>query len=148
GNLVVVDIDIISELTETLESDVTMHPIEDGSAITDHVILKPNALRIEVKQGEYPATYGTLDRPEGVALSTVELTPRETNFSPSGLLFVLEGVEGAITSLFGLAAGGSTIAYGGYPVQVKSEGSRITELQLELFRLRQEARPLTVAFLG
>ena len=104
GELVLVDIDIIADYSEGLKSEITDHPIEDGSVISDHIILKPPTLNLEIKQSEYPSKVGGFGDLNGVELQDVELPVYATRFSPRGGLLILEGLEGAIGAIGDLEA--------------------------------------------
>ena len=149
GELVLVDIDIIADYSEGLKSEITDHPIEDGSVISDHIILKPPTLNLEIKQSEYPSKVGGFGDLNGVELQDVELPVYATRFSPRGGLLILEGLEGAIGAIGDLLFGGGgepTLKYSAY--KVKQSSQRILDLQTKMFELWQAKRLITVSFLG
>lgn len=148
GSLTLIEIDAVVEAAENLQSEITESAIADGSDTNDHIILKAPVLKLEIRQSEYPAHTANPFTLNGVELQDEELEVRQTLFEPSGLLFLLEGLEGAIgaigDALFG--GGAATLKYSAF--KIKNPSLRIRDLQVELFQRWQEKRLLTVAIEG
>lgn len=129
--------DVVKQITASAELEVTNHPIESGSEISDHVIRRPRRVTFEFAQSTMPLKVGEAD------WSQQPFTVRESQFKPRGLL--------ALTMLAGraLAAIGSALGIGGGASQIwilsaKDEGKdRIAELHNALIGVWQSAAMCT-----
>lgn len=133
--------DVVKQITASAESEVTNHPIESGSEISDHVIHRPRRVTFEFAQSSMPLTE---DETEWQQLP---VDVRKSQFRPFGLL--------ALTMLAGaaIAAIGSALGLGGGPTEIwtltaKEDKDRIHELHDKLIEVWQNAYRCTFNYQG
>lgn len=135
--------DVVTAITAGAESELTNHPIESGSMVTDHRILRPKTITIEFAQSSRP-----LYEDAGAEWSQQEISPRPSSFQPEGLL--------ALTMLAGqaIAAIGSALGFGGggsrsiWSLTAASDEDRIVELHDTLIDVLTNAYLCTVSYQG
>lgn len=57
------EIDAVVSITPTHQSEATIHPVQDGAEITDHVINRPLSLEVEGVVSDTPLSH--INRPDG-----------------------------------------------------------------------------------
>jgi hypothetical protein len=126
--------------THSAGSDVTEHPVEDGSDIVDHCHLKQRVLQIEGLITNQP-----LEMPQSHADGVKKV---DRKFEWKGEARVL-GVEVGGAGLIGMAVGAvASMAglnqYSGTAMGFEPEFDRITAVREELLRLRNERNPIEI----
>lgn len=133
--------DVVKQITASAESEVTNHPIESGSEISDHVIHRPRRVTFEFAQSSMPLTEDETNWEQ------LPVDVRKSQFRPFGLL--------ALTMLAGaaIAAIGSALGLGGGPTEIwtltaKEDKDRIHELHDKLIEVWQNAYRCTFSYQG
>lgn len=133
--------DIVKQITASAESEVTNHPIEDGSEISDHVIHRPRRVTFEFAQSATPLGESETEWKQ------LPIDVRQSQFKPTGLL--------AITMLAGaaVAAIGAALGIGGGPAEVwtltaKEDKDRIHALHDKLIEVWQKSSLCTFNYQG
>lgn len=142
GNQHKISLDAITAFEDGRDNEPTRHAIEDGTDITDHVILMPESVSFEIAQSNTPI------EPDGENFEKHNLTLeiRPSQFQPGGFLLVTTAVGSAITSLIG---GGDDQASAIQVVQSNGASvDRINNLWDALILLRQERRTFTMTYDG
>lgn len=134
--------DVVTRIDHESESEVTTHPIETGSEISDHVIHKPKRVTFEFSQSALPL------RSEELEWSQVGINPAPNRFQPTGLLAVSTAAERAlkaIGSAIGLVSGGELQIWA---LTAKEEKDRIHALHDQLLKLQKDAELVSFQYSG
>ena len=134
--------DVVKQITASAEAEVTNHPIESGSEISDHVIKRPKRVTFEFAQSSMP-----LAQEDETNWEQIPINVRESQFKPFGLL--------ALTMLAGAAikAVGKALGLGGGPTEVwaltaKEDKDRIHELHGKLLEVWENSYLCTFNYQG
>jgi hypothetical protein len=134
--------DVVKQVSASADAEVTNHPIESGSEISDHVIKRPRRVTFEFAQSAIP-----LAQENETDWEQVPWSVRESQFKPQGLL--------ALSMLAGqaIAAIGSLVGLGGAPTQIwvltaKKDEDRIKKLHDKLIELWQDSTKVTFNYQG
>lgn len=134
--------DVVKQITVSAESEVTNHPIESGSEISDHVIKRPRRVTFEFAQSTMPLSDDET-KWEQLPIGPV----RDSQFKPKGLL--------ALTMLAGQAVSaiGAALGFGGGPSEVwmltaKTDEDRIHALHDKLLDVQDNAYFCTFNYQG
>lgn len=133
--------DVVKQITASAESEVTNHPIEDGSEISDHVIRRPRRVTFEFAQS------ATSIAEADTEWKRLPIDVRKSQFKPKGLLALTMLAEQAI------AAVGAALGIGGGPSEVwtltaKEDKDRIHELHDKLIDVWQKSYLCTFNYQG
>jgi len=138
--------DLVATGVDERTAEVTEHPIEDGSAVSDHVVQLPGTLTLELVQTQTPISDANESRMQSVS---EELEFRQSQFSPGGLFALSQAVVGLVNAGIGALFGGPE------PLRVKvlqvpggANIDRVNEFHDELIRLQQDATPIKVTLAG
>jgi hypothetical protein len=134
--------DIVTQVSASADAEITNHPIEAGSEISDHVIKRPRRVTFEFAQSSIP-----LAQEDETDWEQVPWSVRESQFKPTGLL--------ALSMLAGqaIAAIGSLVGLGGAPTQIwvltaTKDEDRIKKLHDKLIELWQNSTEVTFNYQG
>jgi hypothetical protein len=134
----VVKCDAVLSLIDELDAEVTDHPIENGSEISDHVIHKPKRLSLEVHQGNAPA-----EPDQGFSRRPLALDVAKNSFKPQGLLLIHSAAGALIGSILG-----KTKSKKAYILQPDTEVDRVVELHDKLIEAWNQSYQLTLNHYG
>jgi hypothetical protein len=134
--------DVVTAITDTATVEVTDHPVETGSTISDHVQRIPKTIQVEFAQSTLPLKFSELTWKQH------EISVRPSAFVPSGLLAVsmmAGAVVGAAASLVGLGGEGPQTKI--WSLTAKDEDKdRIQELHDQLLDLLDGGTTVTFVF--
>lgn len=139
GTKTLVECDAIVSFRDTLTAEVTEHPIEDGSSITDHIIHKPKDLTIEINHSNEP-----VGDTENYKLKPLTL-PTYTNAFKAQGLFLIHSAAG---NLVGAVLGGKKREQKPYIWQPNGDLDRIVELHDKLIEAWNEGAAITTTQFG
>jgi len=88
--------DLVREYNDDSVAEITEHPIERGSPIADHYVLKPRSVSLELKETNEPITEGDGWRKKATRLPVIA-----SRFDPKGLLLLHSAAANAVGSLLG-----------------------------------------------
>jgi hypothetical protein len=135
------DCDVVSSASDERTALLTDHAVEGGSLITDHVVIMPEALSLELVVSQTPIAEVT-----GFGRANLTLDVRPSQFVPGGFLAVSSGVRNALTGLFSgpvsPPAAVNTLQSTGGVVD------RVADVHDHLIRILQGALLVTVSFKG
>lgn len=143
----IIQADIVADLSDDRQTEVTEHAIENGSAISDHVRQTPDTLTVTLKQSQTPIK---ADEPfKSVRLEQVPIEVRESLFQPGGFLAITRAAGAALDAGVSLLTGSNS----GSPTSVlalntQSGIDRIAEIHDALISLRQAATTAELQFLN
>lgn len=137
------DVDVVSAAVDERTATLTDHSVETGAVITDHVVINPETLMLELAVTQTPVFVRRGET--GFALSNMSLDVRPSQFVPGGFLALTSGVRSAITSLLGAAADSPVATK---VLQSSQPVDRIADAHDQLIRILQGALPVTVNFKG
>lgn len=176
GNAQVLNADVVNSVTDRRHSKLTDHVVEDGSVVTDHVVLEPESVMLEFVitqtplQGPGMSQQSLAINATGQKLETqvypLEIPP--SRFVPGGFLLLTQGARTAITAGVNavLGAVGLGSGAGGAPsmqgkrtapteksftvqtLQADAETDRVTEAHDKLIEIRDGSLPVTISFKG
>jgi hypothetical protein len=135
------DVDVVSNGVDERTAQLSDHSVETGSVITDHVVILPETLSLELVVSNTPIT-----EVAGFGRSNLTLDVRPSQFVPGGFLAVSSGVRNVLTGIF---SGLSTP-----PVAVNTlqptggTVDRVADVHDQLIRILQGALLVTVSFKG
>ena len=135
--------DVVTAFTCSCDGEVTNHPIETGSDISDHVIIHPETVSVEFAQSEQP-----LARDAELEWKKASIQVRESEFEPDGLLMLTMAAGKA------LAAVGSALGLGGgaelqiWTLTAKQDRDRVNEVFDTLVDVWRGAKTVTITSKG
>jgi Dit-like tail protein len=168
------DVDVVNSVTDERTATLTDHSVETGSVITDHVVIMPETVSLELVVSQTPID----DAAEGMARADISFTTtdqaleatdvpikvRQSEFKPGGFLLLSTGVRIAATALvstiLGAATGGTNVARGSKTTRravsgranvLQSSGGardRVADVHDNLIRILQGALLVSVNFRG
>jgi hypothetical protein len=124
--------DIVTQITCSSDTEVTNHPVEAGSEISDHVISRPQKVTFEFAQSADVRANPSLDD-----WAQVPLDVRDSQFKPQGLLAITMGVGaavGAIGGALGLSKSGTQI----WALVAQAEEDRVHALHETLLQVQKD----------
>lgn len=109
GNVNVLDVDVVMSTEDKRTAQLTDHPVEDGSVVTDHIVLRPEQLSFELLVTQTPmGGPGMAVQPLSIETQTGNLVPqthpitvRKSQFQPGGFLGLTTGLRSAVAGLLG-----------------------------------------------
>jgi hypothetical protein len=137
GNTNTLDVDVVMSSDDTREAKLTDHVVETGAVITDHVVIQPEALSLDlvVTQtpmnvgGDFVMTAGEISAPgQKLKAQTHPIQIRPSQFQPGGFLLLSTGLRGAISSLLS-ASGGNSDQMSGSKLESTSSSLRVSTLR-------------------
>lgn len=120
GNLNTLDVDVVMTSSDKRTAKLTDHVVETGSVITDHVIIMPEELSLELVVTQTPTEGVGFSRggltltADGRALSptTYPLAVRPSQFQPGGFLLLSSGLRSILSSILPGGPASAAIAQG------------------------------------
>lgn len=131
--------DALIGLKDERAAEYTEHPIEDGSSIVDHRVIRPDRLTLEIVHSNEP-----IEAEDGFSLKKLDLDVEPDRFKPQGLLLIHSAVGGAI----GAILGGARKPLKAAALQPTKAKNRILELHDLLIAAHQAGAECTVVQLG
>lgn len=138
------DVDVVSAAVDERTATLTDHSVETGAVITDHVVINPETLTLELAVTQTPVFVRRGEK--GFQLANLPLDVRPSQFVPGGFLALTSGVRSAVTSLLGGVAEGAPTAT--KVLQATQTVDRVNDTHDQLIRILQSALPVTVNFKG
>lgn len=138
---IVLDATVSEDYSAPIE--ITTHPVEEGSDISDHVILRPQKLKIEGKITETPFDIGS--QAAGVVSSVAASIGQSLGGALGGVL----ATAGAAKTLAGVlkpkSAAGTLNADGTFSAKdVPAESTRLRDAVTEFKNIRDAKVPVTI----
>ena len=133
--------DVVKQITTSADAEITNHPIESGSEISDHVIKRPRRVTFEFAQSSMPFAGDEVDWEQ------VPWSVRESQFKPTGLLalsMLAGSAIAAIGSLVGIGGGSTEI----WVLTAKEDEDRIHKLHDQLIELWEDSEEVTFSYQG
>lgn len=137
------DVDVVMQASDKRSAKLTDHVVETGSVITDHVVIQPESLSMDLVVSQTPITVGegrslqqlSIDSTaQALSAKVYPLAVRDSEFQPGGFLLLSQGlrtvVTGAANTLLGavgLGAGADKLT--GSDVQLPQTTSQARTLQ-------------------
>jgi hypothetical protein len=159
GGRIYLEIDCIPTITDSRGGTITDFALEDGTSIADHLIRKPQSIKLEVNQTNTPIVIKT--NPHAAAdvmkLESIDLKIEPTKFQATGLLFLSTGAVGLAKSAVNAIGGalGLGEAFSGPPpikasvlTAVDPSADRINALYDDLTKAYEQAAQFTLDWLG
>lgn len=165
------DVDVVSSAVDERTAQLTDHAVETGSVITDHVVILPESISLELVVSQTPIyevpgmartdlTVSTTE--QGLEAATVPIKVRQSEFQPGGFLLLSTGVRAGVSALASAVLGGATgtnTARGSRTttrslsarasVLAGTAGTdRVADVHDNLIRILQGALLVTVSFKG
>lgn len=149
GNVNTLDVDVVMSTSDKRTAHLTDHVVETGAVVTDHIVIKPEALSFElvVTQtplaplpgaaggGGFEAQNVTLDVPgRRLEPTALAVSVRKSQFQPGGFLLLTSGLRSAVADLFG---GGEET-----PTTVQGSASTVTASSLQVRVLQATGGPV------
>jgi hypothetical protein len=135
--------DIVTDISAEHTSEVTEHPVEDGSTISDHVNAAPPTVAFEFAQSAMSL------RDEDLKWQQAPINVRESQFQPQGLLMLTMAAGAAVSALTN--AIGLTSAEGElktWTLTAKTNKDRIHEMHDALVAVWTSAKKVTFNYQG
>jgi hypothetical protein len=109
SNLNTLDVDVVRATADKRQAKLTDHVVETGAVVTDHIVIQPEELTLELVVTQTPmggAGFSSVRSTIDVAgrkldSATVDITVRKSQFQPGGFLLLTSGVRAAVGALFG-----------------------------------------------
>jgi hypothetical protein len=114
--------DVVTDISAAHTAEVTQHPIEGGSVISDHVQMQPPTVAFEFSQSK------TSLRDADLEWKQAPINVRESQFVPQGLLaltMAAGAAVGALTNAIGLTSSGTLKTW---TLTAKTSKDRIHEM--------------------
>jgi len=114
--------DVVTDVSAAHTAEVTQFPVEDGSTISDHVLVQPPTVAFEFAQSK------TSLRDADLEWKQAPINVRESQFVPQGLLaltMAAGAAVGALTNAIGLTSSGTLKTW---TLTAKTSKDRIHEM--------------------
>jgi hypothetical protein len=175
GNTQTLDVDVVMSSSDKRSMKMTDHVVEDGSVITDHIVLQPASVSMDLIVTQTPmpgpndssstASVGSAKKQNPVR-KVQELKIPPNNFQPGGFLLLSSGARQAVGAVTGALLG--AVGLGGPPGN-RFEGSDYSEqaerdvkvsayrpeekdyvaaVHDKLIEIMEQVLPVTVSFKG
>jgi hypothetical protein len=118
----VVTADCVTSWEPEKTAEVTSHPIETGSEVSDHVIHRPDELSVEFAQSELAF------RDDELEWQKIENEVRQSEFRPEGLLFLTMGAGMLIDAAAGALGLSSNSQVEIWALTAKEDRDRVLEV--------------------
>lgn len=172
GSTQTLDVDVVMAAVDRRTAKMTDHVVETGATITDHVVVQPEMLSLDLLVTQTPIQpgdgmrAGTLSLEASTQRSQAKTYPLEippNNFQPGGFLLISQGVRSVISAginlITGAAGGGPQMAGSDYTVeagtiqaanvlQADSPTDRVAAVHDRLVEILTGALLVTVSFKG
>lgn len=136
GSTRTLDVDVVMNANDVREAKLTDHVVETGAVITDHVVIQPEALSLDLVVTQTPISAGagfgganidiaTSSQTLSGATHTIKVQP--SAFQPGGFLLLSQGLRSAVGSLMGALGPATTMQ--GSKVEKSSSSARVSVLQ-------------------
>jgi hypothetical protein len=131
------DVDVVNSATDERTAQLTDHAVETGSVITDHVVINPETLSLELAVSQTPIDEVTGMSRSEISFSTtsqaleptdIPIAVRQSEFRPGGFLLLSTGARQFVGAILGAASAGTNTARGSKTV-TKTAAGRATVLQ-------------------
>lgn len=167
------DVDVVMSSDDTREAKKTEHTVEDGSIITDHLVVLPEKVSFKLIVTQTPIVESEDFAPTQAEISTTQATlesqqypleVRPSQFRPGGFLLLSRGVQAAVAEVSQALLGGSGLSatalegrkVSKYSVQYSPQVLRATNgpidrvntVHSQLVEILNQRLPVTVSFKG
>ena len=118
--------DVVTDVSAAHTAEVTQFPVEDGSVISDHVLVQPPTVAFEFAQSKQSLRDADLEWKQA------PINVRESQFQPEGLLaltMAAGAAVGALTNAIGLTSSNTLKTY---TLTAKTPKDRIHEMHDKL----------------
>jgi len=166
GNTNTLDVDVVMASVDRRTAKLTDHVVEDGSVITDHVVIAPEELSLDLVVSQTPIT-GAGFVPTPVQLTAAsqrldsaqyDLDVRPSQFQPGGFLLLSSGLRSVVGNLLSGAAGSPSMQGGATgttstsfsvsPLQLGTPANRVLDVHVQLIEILDNVLLVTVSFKG
>jgi hypothetical protein len=166
GTTQTLDVDVVMAAADKRTAKVTDHVVETGVVISDHVVIQPESLSMELLVTQTPFT-GTqvsigIDAPSSKLVSkNYPLDVRPSEFVPGGFFLLTQGVQAVVASVANAllgAAGAGTQMKGSERQETSAKltaqviqgdnADRVADVHDKLIEILNGAMPVTVSFKG
>lgn len=169
GTTNVLDVDVVMNVSDKRTAKLTDHVVEDGSVITDHVIIEPESIILELIVTQTPISgpdvaLAPLSVNTGVTQSalvpkTYPLVIPPNSFVPGGFLLLSQGLRSVVSDLLGGVAPASQMQGSDFLPSIPSKGTiqtlqsatpqdRVVAAHDQLIAILDNALPVTISFKG
>ncbi len=166
GNTNTLDVDVVMASADKRTAKLTDHVVENGSVITDHVVIMPESLALELvvsqtpikADGFAPAPLSLTSSGQKLTAANYTLDVRPSQFQPGGFLFLSAGLRSVVGNLLsgGAAAPsmtGSAVeetqsSFSVQTLQAVAPGDRVIAVHDSLIEILDKALLVTVSFKG
>ena len=171
GNTQTLDVDVVMSANDKRSMKMTDHVVEDGATITDHIVLLPEIISMDllVTQTPFPtpsqaaSALSLTGSKQKLSEQKVELKIPPNNFQPGGFLLLSQGARQAVGAVAGALLGAAGLAPGntlqGSKAEVQgtnltaqvyqpADGDRVGAVHDKLIEIMVQALRVTVSFKG
>lgn len=176
GNTHALDVDVVMASSDKRTAKLTDHVVENGSVITDHVVIQPESLSLELVVSQTPisgdvlspfvnATVNLTSSAQKLGVKQIPIDVRPSQFQPGGFLFLSSGLRSLVSNLpvVGALVGGGAdtptsmqgsftdVQNTGFSVQVRQAevvANRVLDVHDQLIGILDGALLVTVSFKG
>jgi hypothetical protein len=135
------DVDVLTSANDERTAMLSDHSVETGSVITDHVVILPESISLELVVTQTPIV-----EVDGFARQSLPLDVRPSQFKPGGFLAISSGVRNALTGLF---SGPATPPVAARTLQsIVGNSQRIAYVHDTLCEILRKALLVTVSYKG
>ena len=169
GTTQTLDVDVVMAATDRRTAKLTDHVVETGATITDHVIIQPEELTLELVVSQTPLKGKGFARQlsGGLEIGGTRLAKKQypleippSRFTPGGFFLIGTGAQAIVGAVIGLISGGEPSGMTGSEVQ-QTRGTiqvdalkadqpvdRVSEAHDRLIEIMNGALPVTISFKG
>lgn len=137
GNTRRLDVDVVMSASDKRSAKLTDHVVETGAVITDHVVIQPESLSLDLVVTQTPINADADFAPAAIDINSSSQTLKGAThrikvqpnaFVPGGFLLLSQGVRTAVTSLLGAVTGADSNMQGS-KVEIATTSGRVSVLQ-------------------
>lgn len=173
GNTNTLDVDVVMATTDKRTAKLTDHVVEDGSVITDHVVIMPESLTLELvvsqtpikAEGFAPAPVNLNASAQKLDIKQYPIDVRPSQFQPGGFLFLSSGLRSlvsnvpllgallgggskSVSSMQGSAANVAASSFSVQTLQATTPADRVIAVHDQLIDILDNVLLVTVSFKG
>lgn len=166
GQTQTLDVDVVMAVSDKRQAKLTDHVVETGVVITDHVVIQPESLSMELLVTQTPFTGTKTSVPVDAPASALKaksypLDVRPSEFVPGGFFLLTQGLQtvaaSAANALLGAAGAGQQMqGHERTDVTTKltaqvvqgDDADRVADVHDKLVEILNGAMPVTVSFKG
>ncbi len=170
GQTQVLDVDVVMSADDEREVKLTDHTVEDGSVITDHVVILPERVSFELLVTQTPmggpgmalAPVEVSATTQALSAKTYPLNVRQSEFRPGGFLLLTQGARAVVSSAvnFVLGGGPGAATFAGselipqrqalkaQTLQAATPTDHVNDVHDKLIEIMQNALRVTISFKG